>query len=253
MSSSDWRLIRSGSPVREPASAPAADQSAQATAQASTVLRGRSRSGGRSAHAATSLDLWAADASDVLVDQAREIAAEEMREIELVAEQRGYAAGRQRAEQEMRSSVEAAGALAERLASVAPERTAEVAHAVTELALAVARRILGHEVTLDPALLCAALEAAVGTINGSPRAHVLLNPAAVAPVKAAWESRHGLAFLGKKWIFEGDPTLPPGGCTLRHDHGFVEAGLESQLEEIGIALDRAIPGIARSSTEEALS
>jgi flagellar biosynthesis/type III secretory pathway protein FliH len=251
MSASDWRLIRPGSPAPELGRDAAADPSA--ASPATTVLRGRARGGGRSVGAATPLDLWAAEASDPIVDQARELAAEELREIELVAEQRGYAAGRQRAEQELRAAVEAAGAVAERLSSVAPERTAEVAHAVTELALSVARRILGHEVTVDPSMLCSALEAAVGTINGSPRAHVLLNPEAVVPVKEAWESRHGLAFLGKKWIFEGDPTLPPGGCTLRYDHGFVEAGLESQLEEIGIALDRAIPGIARTTIEEALT
>ena len=79
---------------------------------------------------------------------------------------------------------------------------------------------------------------------------LLLNPAAVEPVGQAWEALHGRAYLGKKWIFEGDPTLPPGGCTVRYDHGFVEAGLEAQLEEIGIALDRAIPSLARGTVEE---
>ena len=94
------------------------------------------------------------------------------------------------------------------------------------------------------------LEAAVSTINGSPEAHVLLNPSAVDPVREAWEALHGRAYLGKKWFFEGDPTLPVGGCTLRYDHGFVEAGLESQLEEIGIALDRAIPNLSRNEADE---
>jgi flagellar biosynthesis/type III secretory pathway protein FliH len=79
---------------------------------------------------------------------------------------------------------------------------------------------------------------------------VLLNPANVDQVQQAWEALHGRAYLGKRWIFEGDPTLPIGGCTLRYEHGFVEAGLEAQLEEIGIALDRAIPNLARATIEE---
>ena len=79
---------------------------------------------------------------------------------------------------------------------------------------------------------------------------MLLNPDAVEPVAQAWEALHGRAYLGKKWSFEGDPTLPAGGCTLRYEHGFVEAGLEAQLEEIGIALDRAIPNLARGTVEE---
>jgi flagellar assembly protein FliH len=176
--------------------------------------------------------------------------AEEIRLIERAAEDRGYETGRNRAEAELRASVEGASALAERLHAMAPERTSEIAHSIAELALSVAKRIIQHEVRLEPSMLCTALEAAVSTINGSPEAHVLLNPAAVDPVAQAWEALHGRAYLGKKWFFEGDPTLPPGGCTLRYEHGFVEAGLEAQLEEIGIALDRAIPNLARGALDE---
>jgi len=181
-------------------------------------------------------------------DQA--IVAEEVERIEREAEQRGYEMGRARAEGELRAAVDAAAALAEKLEAVAPERTSEIAHSIAELALSVAKRIIQHEVRIDPSLLCASLEAAVSTINGSPEAHVLLNPRAVEPVAEAWEARHGRAYLGKKWVFEGDPTLPVGGCTLRYEHGFVEAGLEAQLEEIGIAIDRAIPNLARGTVEE---
>jgi flagellar assembly protein FliH len=182
------------------------------------------------------------------VDQAA--LAKEIRRIERVAEERGYEAGRKRAETELRAAIEGATAMAERLSQVAPDRTSEIAHAIAELALTVAKRIIQHEVRVDPSLLCASLEAAVSTINGSPEAHVLLNPSAVEPVHQAWEALHGRAYLGKKWLFEGDPTLPIGGCTLRYDHGFVEAGLEAQLEEIGIALDRAIPALSRGASQE---
>ncbi len=175
---------------------------------------------------------------------------EEIRRAEQAAEERGYQVGFNRAESELRASVEAAGGLVERIQSIAPERTSEIAHAIAELALSVAKRVVQHEVRLEPSLLCAALEEAVGTINGSPEAHVLLSPSAVEPVRSAWEALHGRSYLGKKWTFEGDPTLPVGGCTLRYEHGFVEAGFEAQLEEIGIALDRAIPSLTRSAVEE---
>jgi flagellar assembly protein FliH len=176
--------------------------------------------------------------------------AEEIQRVEQAAEQRGYEEGRRRAEAELRAAVDGASGLADRLESIAPERTSEIAHSIAELALSVAKRIVQHEVRIEPSLLCTALEAAVSTINGSPEAHVLLNPAAVEPVREAWEALHGRAYLGKKWFFEGDPTLPAGGCTLRYEHGFVEAGLEAQLEEIGIALDRAIPNLARGTVDE---
>jgi flagellar biosynthesis/type III secretory pathway protein FliH len=252
MPSSSWRLIHEEGSSSVPArvaveEAPAA---AHQTPGSATVLRGQGRA---STHAGSRVSPnQAAGGPSVPLANAAEqaVAAEEILRIQREAEQRGYEMGRARAEAELRAAVDAASALVDRIQTVAPERTSEIAHSIAELALSVAKRIIQHEVRVDPSILCASLEAAVSTINGSPEAHVLLNPSAVEPVAEAWEALHGRAYLGKKWIFEGDPTLPVGGCTLRYEHGFVEAGLESQLEEIGIALDRAIPGLARGSAEE---
>jgi flagellar assembly protein FliH len=254
MPSSSWRLIpRDGAPAAPASQGPAsASMPASTSGSEASVLRGHSKAsthaGSRGGGPLTAPGMPLGGSPLVSADQAA--LAEEIRQIERAAEDRGYETGRNRAEAELRAAVEGASALAEKLQAVAPERTSEIAHSIAELALSVAKRIIQHEVRMEPSLLCTALEAAVSTINGSPEAHVLLNPAAVEPVAQAWEALHGRAYLGKKWFFEGDPTLPVGGCTLRYEHGFVEAGLEAQLEEIGIALDRAIPNIARGTVEE---
>ena len=255
MPSSSWRLIHednqsAGSGLGD-SSTPPTVLPDNADGSRATVLRGHGRGsthasgrgGSGGVGVAVSLAGVAATADQIVL-------AEEVQRIERAAEQRGYETGRARAEAELRAAVEGASALADRLQAIAPDRTSEIAHSIAELALSVAKRIIQHEVRIEPSLLCASLEAAVSTINGSPEAHVLLNPAAVEPVATAWEALHGRAYLGKKWFFEGDPNLPAGGCTLRYEHGFVEAGLEAQLEEIGIALDRAIPNLARGTVEE---
>jgi len=250
MPSSSWHLIRTEVGVADAGltAAPAPASSHAPTAE-SSVLRGRGRAGSHAGGRGGDMaGPGMVQGVPISADQAA--LAEEIRLIERAAEDRGYETGRNRAEAELRASVEGASALAERLHAMAPERTSEIAHSIAELALSVAKRIIQHEVRIEPSLLCSALEAAVSTINGSPEAHVLLNPAAIEPVAQAWEALHGRAYLGKKWFFEGDPTLPPGGCTLRYEHGFVEAGLEAQLEEIGIALDRAIPNLARGTVDE---
>jgi flagellar biosynthesis/type III secretory pathway protein FliH len=252
MPSSSWHLIRNeaGPTDSSPSEAPAGPQTqAGSPAAATSVLRGRVRSASHGGVPGGGPPVPGGQQAVAMSDEQLALA-EEIRLIERAAEDRGYETGLNRAEAELRASVEGASALAERLHAIAPERTSEIAHSIAELALSVAKRIIQHEVHIEPSLLCGALEAAVSTINGSPEAHVLLNPDAVEPVAQAWEALHGRAYLGKKWSFEGDPTLPAGGCTLRYEHGFVEAGLEAQLEEIGIALDRAIPNLARGTVEE---
>ena len=264
MPSSNWRLIRDLAEVPAPAVSTPVPIPAprnlppQGTLESSGrgILRGQAKASNRSATSAaaspgTAAAAPAPGATSIDPSPEGQALAEEIRRAEQAAEERGYQVGYNRAESELRAAVDAAGALVERIQAIAPERTSEIAHAIAELALSVAKRVVQHEVRIEPSLLCAALEAAVGTINGSPEAHVLLNPAAVQPVSDAWEALHGRAYLGKKWTFEGDPTLPAGGCTLRYDHGFVEAGFEAQLEEIGIALDRAIPGLTHADDEEA--
>lgn len=166
------------------------------------------------------------------------------------AEQRGHAAGRQHGEAELRTAIETAGAMAAMIEAMAPREATAVAQDIARLALAIARRIVGDELRLDPTILVSILEAAAISINGSPEARVLLHPAALGPVSAAWEAVHGTAYLGKRWTFEPDATLPPGACTLRYDHGVVTAGLESQLNEIRTAIDDAIPGLHRDRAPE---
>jgi flagellar assembly protein FliH len=250
MPSSSWRLIHGGDDAPRPSALPEQAAPEPEDGGRAAVLRGRNRPATHNAPNATGSAV-VSSAAPVIVESPEAVAIrEEIRNAEVAAEERGYQLGVARAEAELRAAVEGAGALAERIQSNAPERTSEIAHAIAELALAVAKRVVQHEVRIEPSLLCAALEAAVSTINGSPEAHVMLNPAAVEPVRQAWEALHGRAYLGKHWTFEGDPALPVGGCTLRYEHGFVEAGLEAQLEEIGIAIDRAIPGIARGTLEE---
>lgn len=214
-----------------------------------TILHGRA-SGGHTARTATAEGGWKAGSPATFnpatgrgtAGRGRTGLAIDLQQAHRIAEGRGYAAGLAVAQAELSAAVAAAGALAAELEAVAPHETTSVAHALAELSLAVARRILGYELHLDPGVLVGALETAVAAINGSPKAHVLLHPDAVDQVRDAWEAVHGRAHLGKVWVFESDPSLPRGGCILRYDHGFVDAGLEAQLEEIGIALDTAIPG-----------
>ena len=163
------------------------------------------------------------------------------------ADERGFAAGHARAERELGAAIAAAGALAQALETAVPRDVDMVARTVAELAVLVARRIVGAELRHDPAVLVAAIEAGLRQAVGASSVQVELSPDAVAPVEAAWLARHGQRHRGLAWSFAADPTLPSGGCRLRTEYGLVDAGFEDQLSEIAAALDAAIPGYVTSA------
>ena len=158
--------------------------------------------------------------------------------------------GRARAEAELGAAIEAAGAMAARIEAMAPRESSAVAQSLATLSTAIARRVVGAELHLDPTILVRTLESAVAAINGSPEARTLLHPDQLEPVREAWEAAHGNAYLGKRWTFEADASLPLGGCVLRYDHGVVAAGLEAQIEEISSALEDALPRLRQARLAE---
>ncbi len=168
--------------------------------------------------------------------------------IRAAAEARGYADGHARAAAELEAQLAAVAELAAQLEASAPHEAAVVARAVIELALAVAHHVLDRQVSADPTLLVGLIERTLQGVNGSPEARVYLHPDAVEPVREAWEATYGSAYLGKRWVFAADPRLPRGGCSIRHEHGVVEAGLEVALDEIRLALERTVPAVARAGT-----
>jgi flagellar assembly protein FliH len=169
--------------------------------------------------------------------------AEAMRE----ADARGYEAGHARAEAELASAVAAAGVFGRALETAVPRDVDMVARTVAELAIVIARKIIGAELRHDPSVLIAAIEAGLRQAVGASSVQAELHPDAVAPVEAAWLARHGQRHRGMAWSFVADPTLPPGGCRLRTEFGVVEAGLEDQLTEVAAALDAAIPAYVTSA------
>jgi flagellar biosynthesis/type III secretory pathway protein FliH len=168
-------------------------------------------------------------------------------EVTRAAEERGYEAGRTRAESELASAIAAAGVLARSLETAVPRDVDMVARTVAELAILITRRIIGAELRHDPAVLIAAIEAGLKQAVGASSVQVELHPDAVIPVEQAWFSRHGQRHRGLSWSFVADPTLPFGGCRLRTEYGLVEAGFDDQLTEIAAALDAAIPGYITSA------
>ena len=166
--------------------------------------------------------------------------AADLRRLYEAAEERGFNDGLARGEAELGEAIAAARALLDRLEADAPTQRAVLGGWVTAMSLGIARRIIGDAVRADETVLLGIVERAIASADASPDVRILVHPRAVARLREAWEAAHGPAYLGKRWTFGGDPTLPPTGCLVRYQHGLVDAGIDAQLEAVGAALDAAL-------------
>jgi flagellar assembly protein FliH len=103
---------------------------------------------------------------------------------------------------------------------------------MVQLALAVARRIVHREVSLDQDLLIAMARVALERLGESARVTVRLHPeefeATAAGRAAEW--------TGTAVEVVADARVGRGGCRVESDFGMMDAGVDAQIQELARAL-----------------
>jgi flagellar assembly protein FliH len=103
---------------------------------------------------------------------------------------------------------------------------------MVELALAVARRIVHREVSIDPDLLLAMARVALDRLGDAAQITVRLNP---DDYQATGGSRI-VQLTASNVTVVADGRIPRGGCQVDSDLGTLEAGIDAQIHEIAQAL-----------------
>jgi flagellar assembly protein FliH len=103
---------------------------------------------------------------------------------------------------------------------------------MVQLALAVARRVVHREVSLDPQVLMTMMRVALERVSDAARVTVRLNPADHQSVTAAL---NGTA-TSDQVTLAADGRVPRGGCRVESEYGDVDAGVDAQIQEIARAL-----------------
>jgi flagellar assembly protein FliH len=103
---------------------------------------------------------------------------------------------------------------------------------VVQLALAIARRIVSREVTLDPALVAAMGRVAIDRLNGVASATIRLHPDDHAAVMRGSAS----AVADGPTTIVADPMVRRGGCIVQSDFGIIDVGVDAQIQEIARTL-----------------
>jgi flagellar assembly protein FliH len=96
------------------------------------------------------------------------------------------------------------------------------------LALAVARRVLRRELSVDPEAIRGVVLAALEKLDGQEISRVRVHPAHAAEVSACLRR----AVSGRAIEVVPDPAREPGFVIFETERGSLDASVDTQLEEI---------------------
>lgn len=154
-------------------------------------------------------------------------------EISATAREQGFEAGRRLAlEQtstELRNVASVFAAAAAKLEELQTRLAQELASELPELAVEIARRVLGHELQTSPETLVQVVRDAIAAVMPAPRVELRVHPDDLAIIE-----RHrdllADALGGADLRFEPTPTVGRGGCFVETPSLTVAGGIPQQLE-----------------------
>jgi flagellar assembly protein FliH len=118
------------------------------------------------------------------------------------------------------------------LTSLRAQMIHQTEHQMVQLALAVARRVVHREISLDRDLLVAMARVALDRLGESAQVTVRLSPEDFDATAAARASQ----WTGTNVTVVADSRVSRGGCRIESDLGVMDAGADAQIQEIARAL-----------------
>ena len=120
----------------------------------------------------------------------------------------------------------------EELTQVRAQMIQQTERQMVQLAMAIARRVIQREVTLDADLLIAMARVAMERLGETAQVKVRLHPDDYEAAGAARVAQ----LAGSNVMILADAHLSRGGCRIESDMGILDAGVHAQLQEIARAL-----------------
>jgi flagellar assembly protein FliH len=142
-------------------------------------------------------------------------------------ERAGLEAGNKRAEAMLRRLAQTL----DELRSLRGALVRQTEQQMVQLALAIAKRILRRETTIDQDLLVAMARVALERLGDAGAATIRLNPEDYAQTV----QRHGDHWAGARVTVVADPSVSRGGCLVESDFGVVDASVEAQFDQVARA------------------
>jgi flagellar assembly protein FliH len=139
----------------------------------------------------------------------------------------GEAQGRQQAQAEMQPVIQKLAAAIHETAELRGRLRAQAESDLVRLAIAIARKILGREITSDPEAIAGVVKASLERLRGQELLRVRLHPDCKAKVTESL-SRFGAS----QAEVLGDPGCERGTVIFETTRGNLDASIDTQLREI---------------------
>jgi flagellar assembly protein FliH len=162
------------------------------------------------------------------VAQLQQQGEQRVREAQAAGMREGEAAGRARAMSEVQPVLERLARSIEEIGGLRARLRAEAEADLVQLALAIARRILRREMAVDPDALRGLILGAMARLQGQEIARVWIHPSHAAALTNCLRQN----LNAERIEVISDPSREPGSVIFETPRGNLDAGVESQLQEI---------------------
>lgn len=146
--------------------------------------------------------------------------------------QQGLEEGRAAGRQEVISHIQLVARIAEEARASRWQLLHSVEAEVVELAIEVARKIIGDELAANPRVVASIVATAVQKVARDQPVKVRLNPADVEVLGPYWAEAFGPADGDLSWVVVADRRVKPGGCVIDTRAGSIDAQIDTQLSFI---------------------
>jgi flagellar assembly protein FliH len=107
---------------------------------------------------------------------------------------------------------------------------------VVRLATRIARKVVQRELMTDPTIVHRLAEAALRHVAADGLVRLRVNPDDYAELGTYWARAHGSVENDRTYELVADPAIGRGGVVIETRAGTIDAQLETQLDEIALAL-----------------
>lgn len=170
-------------------------------------------------------------------------ATEQGDQLKLDAYDQGYREGFKQGMDQARQAVDEATARAEQIVAEAEVYAAETLKAserqMVDIALAIARKILNHEIAENFNTILPIVTAALGKVRDQDHVNVRVSPEDFPLVDEAKPELQSLLTQDGTLDVTNDPGLKNGDCVVETSFGVIDARIDSQFETVKSSLKEA--------------